>query len=78
MYQHKNTTALMTTAEEAVAILTDLVAKHGDDPFVTSAEVCLGDAEDLYDTGAFALAAKRAHKGISYLVGFHTHDWRAA
>lgn len=78
MYQYNNTTELMVTAEEACAILSDLVAKHGDDPFVSSAQVCLGDAEDLYDSGAFALAAKRAHKGISYLAGFHTHDWRAA
>lgn len=72
------TTEIMTTAEEAIAILTDLVTKHGDDPFVDSAQVCLGDAEDLYDEGEFALGAARAHKGISYLVGFHSHDWRVA
>jgi hypothetical protein len=70
-------TALTDTAEEAINILADLIAKHGDDPFVTSAAVCLNDAESLIDQGAFAFAVRRAHKGISYLSGFHANDWRA-
>lgn len=73
-----STTNLMTTAEEAIAILEDLVSKHGNDPFVGSAIICLADAEDLLGAGHFSYSANRAHKGISYLAGFHTHDWRAA
>lgn len=73
-----STTNLMVTAEEAIAILNDLVAKHPGDAYLSSAQVCLGDAEDLYSEGSFVFSAKRAHKGISYLAGFHNHDWRAA
>lgn len=71
-------TAQTDTAEEGLALLSDLIAKHGDDPFVTSAALCLNDAEGLIDQGMIAAAITRIHKGISYLVGFHANDWRAA
>lgn len=72
MYQ--NVTHLQIEAEEAIAILTDLTNRLWDEDLHSSAMVCLGDAEDLLGTGAFAHAVRRAHKGISYLTPFHTYE----
>lgn len=61
-------TKLQVEAEEAINILTDLTNKLWGVDYLSSAQVCLGDAEDLYGSGSFALAVRRAHKGISYLA----------
>lgn len=63
-------TNLLTTADEAIAILADLVDHTQNEPVMwTSALVCLADAETCFEQGNFAAAVNRAHKGISYLKG---------
>lgn len=67
-----NTTHLMDTANEAIALLDSLVTQTQDEPVMwTSALVCLADAETCFERGNFANATNRAHKGISYLRGVY-------
>jgi hypothetical protein len=67
-------TKLQIEAEEAISILTTLIDQHYGEELRSSAQVCLGDAEDLVAEGAFAFALGRAHKGISYLTPWHSYS----
>lgn len=54
-----------------------LARKHiGKGKMVSSAELCLSDAIDLYDSGNFPHAKQRALKSLAYSVGVFHQDYK--
>jgi len=56
-----------------------IARKHlGKGEMVSSAEVCLSDAINLYDSGELDVAKTRALKSIAYSVGVFHQDYKRA
>lgn len=63
---------------ETVKII-ELAEKHiGNGSMISSAELCLIDAKNLFRKGDFEFAEKRALKSLCYSVGVFNPDYQLA
>lgn len=60
-------------------LIIKLAEKHiGKGPMISSAELCLFDAKNLFSKGDFEFARKRALKSLCYSVGVFHPDYKLA